>query len=58
MVIGWMVVALEVHGYWSPPVFGHYKVDNPMSVGVLRYLQTFKVSDGWCTDYVIKYVCG
>jgi hypothetical protein len=56
IVIGWMVVALEVHGYWSPPVFGHYKVDNPMSVGVLRYLQTFKVSDGWCTDYVIKYV--
>ena len=43
MVIGWVVVALKVKGYWSPPVFGHYEVDDPMSIDVLRYLQTFRV---------------
>jgi hypothetical protein len=58
VVIRWMVVALEVQCYWSPLVFSHYKVDDPMSVGVLHYLQTFRVSDGWCTNYVLKYVGG
>jgi hypothetical protein len=58
IVIGWMVMTLKVEGYWSPPVFGHYEIDDPMFVGVLRYLQTFRVSDGWCTNYVIKYVGG
>jgi hypothetical protein len=54
IVIELMVVALKVKGYWSPPVFGHYEVDDLMSVVVLRYLQTFRVSDGWCTNYVIN----
>jgi hypothetical protein len=58
IMIGWMVMTLKVEGYRSLPVFGHCEVDDPMSVGVLCYLQTFRVSVGWCTNYVIKYVGG
>jgi hypothetical protein len=58
IVIGWMVMTLKVEGYWSPLVFDHYEVDDPMFVGVLHYLQTFRVFDGWCTNYVIKYIEG
>ena len=49
-----MVVTLKVKGDWSLPVFGHYQVDYLISVDVLCYLQTFRVSYGWCADYVIK----
>jgi hypothetical protein len=58
IVIGWMVMTLKVKGDWSPPVFGHYQVDDLMSVSVLRYLQTFKFSYDWHADYVIKYIRG
>jgi hypothetical protein len=54
IVIGWMVMTLKVKGDRSPPVFDHYEIDDLMSVCVLRYLQTFRVSYDWCADYVIN----
>ena len=58
VAVGWMVMALKVQCYWGPPVFGHYKVDDPVAVGVLRYLQTFKIMDRWCADDMVEHVGG
>ena len=56
VAVGWMVMALKVQCYWGPPVFGHYKVDDPVAVGVLRCLQTFGITDGWCADDMVEHV--
>jgi hypothetical protein len=49
-------VALKIKGDWCSLVFGHYRIDYPMPIGVLCYLQTLGVSYSWCADYVIKYI--
>jgi hypothetical protein len=43
VAIEWVVMALEVQCYWGPPVFGYYKIDDPVVVVVLRYLQAFEI---------------
>ena len=40
----------------GPPVFGHYKVDDPVAIDVLRYLQAFGITDGWCADDMVEHV--
>jgi hypothetical protein len=58
VAIGWVVMALEVQCYWGPPVFSHYKVDDPVAVSVLRYLQAFETADGWCADDMVEHAGG
>ena len=58
VAIGWVVMALEVQCYWGLPVFGYYKVDDPVVVVVLRYLQAFGITDCWCADDMLEHVRG
>jgi hypothetical protein len=36
--VSWMVISLQEHGYWGPPIFGHDEVDYAMALGVIGYL--------------------
>jgi hypothetical protein len=53
-----MVVALQIHSYWGPPIFGHDEADDVVAFGVLSYLQTFWVVNGRCADDVVEHVGG
>jgi hypothetical protein len=56
--ITWMVISLQEQGYWCPPVFGHDKVDDAMTLDVGAELQTLWIADNWCADDVVEHVRG
>jgi hypothetical protein len=56
--VGWMIVTLQEHGYWCPPVFGHDKVDYAVALAVIGYLEPFCAADDWRADDMVEYVGG
>jgi hypothetical protein len=58
IVVGWMIVAQQVQGYWCPPVFGHDEVDYAVALAVIGYLEPFRAADGWRADDVVEHVGG
>jgi hypothetical protein len=58
VAVDWVIVPLQVQGYWRPSVFGHDKVDHAVALAVVGYLEPFRAADGWCADDVIEHVGG
>jgi hypothetical protein len=56
--VDWMIVPLQEHGYWCPPVFGHDKVDFVVALAVIGYSEPFWAADGWRADDMVEYVGG
>jgi hypothetical protein len=56
--VDWVIVPLQVQGYWRPPVFSHDKVDHAVALAVVGYLEPFRAADGWRADDVIEHVGG
>jgi hypothetical protein len=56
--IACMVISLQEHGYWCPPVFGHDEVDYAVALGVVGYLEALWAANGWRADDMVEYVGG
>jgi hypothetical protein len=56
--IAWMVISLQEHGYWCPPVFSHDEVDYAVALGVVGYLEALWAANGWRADDMVEYVGG
>jgi hypothetical protein len=44
--IAWVVISLQKHGYWCPPVFVHDEVDYAVALGVIGYLDALWAANG------------
>jgi hypothetical protein len=58
IVVSWMIIPLQVQGYWCPLVFGHDVVDYAVALAVIGYLEPFRAADGWRADDVVEHVGG
>jgi hypothetical protein len=56
IVVGWMIVPLQVQGYWCPPVFGHDEVDYVVTLTIIGYLEPLWAVDSWRADDVVEHV--
>jgi hypothetical protein len=54
----WVIVPLQVQGYWRPLAFGHDEVDYAVALAVVGYLEPFGAADGWRADDVVEHVGG
>jgi hypothetical protein len=58
IAVNWVIVPLQVQGYWGPPDFGHDEVDYAVALTVVGYLEPFRAADGWRADDVVEHVGG
>jgi hypothetical protein len=58
IAVDWVIVPLQVQGYWCPLVFGHDEVDYAVALAVVGYLEPFRAADGWRADDVVGHVGG
>jgi hypothetical protein len=56
--ITWMVISLQEHDYWCPPVFGHDEVDYAVALSVVGFLEALWAANGWRADDMVEYVGG
>jgi hypothetical protein len=52
--IAWVVISLQKHGYWCPPVFSH----DVVALGVVGYLEALWAANGRRADDMVEYVRG